>query len=78
MPKNILMVLLGFLGAWGQGLAIAAYRNARMSVVIPTQHTMLLWAALFAVIMGYCAYFAFVVRWMLDYCGKFSNSSQTA
>lgn len=43
-----LMVSLGFLGACGQGLAIAAYRNARMSVVIPTQHTMLLWAALFA------------------------------
>ncbi len=37
------MVLLGFFGAWGQGLAITAYRNARMSVVIPTQHTMLLW-----------------------------------
>ena len=43
-----LMLLLGFLGACGQGLAIAAYRNARMRAVIPTQHTMLLWAALFA------------------------------
>ncbi len=46
-----LFVLIGLLGIGGQGMAIAAYRNARMNAVIPTQHTMLLWAALFAWIL---------------------------
>lgn len=46
-----LLLLLGVFGACGQGLAIAAYRAARMRAVIPTQHTMLLWAALFAWIL---------------------------
>ena len=46
-----LFVLIGLFGIGGQGMAIAAYRNARMNAVIPTQHTMLLWAALFAWIL---------------------------
>lgn len=44
----LLFFMLSALGACGQGCAIAAYRNARVSTVIPTQHTMLLWAALLA------------------------------
>ena len=48
LSDAILMIMLGILGSSGQGLAIAAYRNARISVVIPTQHTMLLWATFFA------------------------------
>ena len=44
----MLFLMLSTLGACGQGCAIAAYRNARVSAVMPTQHTMLLWAALLA------------------------------
>lgn len=47
-PDWSLLLLLGCFGVCGQGLAIAAYRNARIGAVIPTQHTMLLWAAFFA------------------------------
>lgn len=47
----LLFVLIGLFGIGGQGAAIAAYRNARMRAVIPTQHTTLLWAALFAWIL---------------------------
>ncbi|MGI9307589.1 MAG: DMT family transporter [Gammaproteobacteria bacterium] len=46
-----LFLLLGVLGAVGQWLSISAYRNARMGAVIPTQHTMLLWAAFYAWIL---------------------------
>ena len=46
-----LFILIGLFGIGGQGMAIAAYRSARMNAVIPTQHTMLLWAALFAWIL---------------------------
>ena len=48
MRDLLLMFGLGILGTCGQGFNIAAYRNARMSTVMPTQHTMLLWAAFFA------------------------------
>ena len=48
LSDSLLLLLLGLLGACGQGCGIAAYRVARMSTVIPTQHTMALWGAFFA------------------------------